>query len=146
MYMRILVVGLSGVLQPEHEPIDAAKPLRWTPLLDEMLRPWKDVRIVVTSSRAKTPTVQELRVLLGPLTPRLFGWTFQILPEEDAISASVRAVNRQLEHLVLFSHDLDLSRQSLNYLKCDPMLGLSSEATQKSVLYWLNTSSPGYCD
>ncbi len=146
MFVRILVMGLSGVLQPANEPIDVKKPMRWLSLLDEMLQPWKDVRIVVTSSRSHTPAVPELRALLGPLSSRLFGYTLQSLPEEEAIAASVRHVSRQLEHMVLVANDFDFSRKSLNYLKCDPMRGLSSPATQEALSTWLKNSTPGYCD
>lgn len=117
MFIRIPVIGLSVVLQPKGEAI--SKPLRWLSLLEEMLRPYKDVRLVVTSSQAHA--VEDLRQLLGPLAPRLYGYTGGFLPEEDAIAASVREVSGQIEHLVLFSSDFDFSRQSLNALRCDPI-------------------------
>lgn len=139
-------MGLSGVLHPEDQPIDTAKPLLWLHILEELLEPWRDVRIVITSSRKQTPQVAELGLQLSSLAPRLFGWTFEILPEEEAIAASVRAVNCQLEHLVLVANDFDFSRRSLNYLLCDPTQGLSSSATREAVESWLSNSSPGCCD
>lgn len=146
MNIRVLVLGLSGVLHPEHEAIDAARPLRWLPLLEELLNPWNDVRLVVTSSRKHTPKVDELRPFLGALAPRLFGYTFHLLPEEDAIAASVRLVNRQLEHMVLSGNNFNFARQCLNHLDCDPSLGISAVATHDALSHWLQSSSTGYCD
>jgi len=73
MYLRLPVVSLSGALQPDNEPMDVTKPLRWAPTLDEMRRPWQDARIEVTYSLTRVPSAEEIRVLLGPLAPRFLG-------------------------------------------------------------------------
>lgn len=145
MYVRVLVTCLSGVLHPENEAIGATTPLRWLPILEELLHPWKDVRIVVASSRLQSAAASELPQLLGSLKPRLFGNTFNFLPEEDAIAASVRVVNGQLEHLVLVADRFDFSRQCLNVVRCNPLQGLSSDVTRGAVSAWLQNSSPGLC-
>lgn len=85
MYLRVLVMGLSGVLHPEDKPIDTAKPLMWLPILEELLEPWRDVRIGITSSRKHTPQVAELRLLLGSLAPRFLAGRLRFFPKKTRL-------------------------------------------------------------
>lgn len=137
----MLVLEFEGVLFPPPEP-PPTREMRWLPVLESLLEPWGDVRLVVTSSRGYTPTAEELRCLLGGLSHRLMGNTIG-MSRGDAVHASVRVINGgQVEHLVLVSCDDELRSGRLNLVVCDPARGISSIAAQATVKAWLRQTAP----
>lgn len=138
---RLLVLEFEGVLFPPTEPPPTRKML-WLPVLESLLEPWEDVRLVVISSHGYTPAVADLRGLLGGLSHRLMGNTIGML-RGDAVDASVRVINGgQVEHLVLVSNDDELRSGRLNLVVCDPALGISSIEVQATVKAWLRQTAP----
>lgn len=137
----MLVLEFEGVLFPPSEP-PPTREMRWLPVLESLLESWEDVRLVVTSSRRYTPTVEDLRGLLGRLGHRLMGNTIG-MSRGDAVDASVRVINGgQVEHLVLVSDDDELRSGRLNLVVCDPALGISSLEVQATVNAWLRQTAP----
>ena len=137
----MLVLEFEGVLFPPPEP-PPPREMRWLSVLESLLEPWEDVRLVVTTSRGYTPTADDLRGLLGGLSHRLMGNTIGML-RGDAVDASVRVINGgQAEHLVLVSDDDELHGRRLNLVRCDPALGISSIEVQATVKAWLRQTAP----
>lgn len=137
---RILLVELDGVLGHMRRANSSVTELPWLPLLADLLRPWSDVRIVVTSAGPNPPPVSDLPRLLGELAPRLQGNTF-LMPRVDATHAAAQVNNEQVEHMVLVSNAFGLGGGRLNVLECDPELGLSSSHIQEMLTQWLRATA-----
>lgn len=139
---RLLVIEFEGVLMPAGQALAHPVDLIWRPILEALLRPWADVRIVVTTGRQPPPAASELPQLLGHLSDRLCGNTFG-MNRQDAIPAAVALINRaQFIHLVLVSDATGLLKRRLNVVECNPELGLSAEETRVSVARWLRETAP----
>lgn len=89
--MRILYLGISGVLHPSasiYELVHRASP--WAsghsayeavPWLASALVPWPDVKVVLTSTQPKVLGLSFVLDKLGPLAERVVGYTFADLTE-----------------------------------------------------------------
>jgi hypothetical protein len=139
---RLLVIEFEGVLMPAGQALGNPVDLIWRPILEALLRPWPDVRIVVTTGRQPPSAASELSQLLGPLRDRLCGNTFG-MNRQDAIPAAVALINgAQFVHLVLVSDATGLPKHRLNVVECNPELGLFAEETRLSVARWLHDTAP----
>lgn len=139
---RMLVIEFEGVLMPAGQVLAHPVDLIWAPILEELLQPWPDVRIVVTNGRQPPPAASELPQLLGPLRDRVCGNTCG-MNRQDAIPAAVALVNgAQFVHLVLVSDATGLPTRRLNVVECNPELGLFAEETRQLVARWLRETAP----
>lgn len=139
---RLLVIEFEGVLMPAGQVLAQPADLVWAPILQTLMEPWHDVRIVVTTGRQPPPAASELPQLLGSLSGRLCGNTFG-MNRQDAIPAAVALINgAQLIHLVLVSDATGLPKRRLNVVECNPELGLSADETRVSVARWLRETAP----
>lgn len=139
---RLLVIEFEGVLMPAGRVLAQPADLVWAPILETLLEPWNDLRIVVTTGRKPPPAASELPQLLGPLSDRLCGNTFG-MNRQDAIPAAVALINgAQFIHMVLVSDATGLPTRRLNVVECNPELGLSAEETRVSVARWLRETAP----
>lgn len=139
---RLFVIEFEGVLMPAGQVLAQPADLVWAPILQTLMGPWHDVRIVVTTGGQPPPAVSKLPQLLGPLSDRLCGNTFG-MNRQDAIPAAVALVNgAQFVHLVLVSDATGLPKHRLNVVECIPHMGLSAEETRESVARWLRETAP----
>lgn len=71
---RIIFLDFDGVMHPPNCP--SRRFFEKLPLLERLLRPYRDVQIVVASSWRRTRTLDELRDLFSPaMRPRVVGAT-----------------------------------------------------------------------
>jgi hypothetical protein len=141
---RMLFLDFDGVLHPldKVELLHPDKWFVWAPLLEDLLRPWPDVQIMVHSSWRNTFTNDELRQLLKSLAPRVVGGTSS-LPKALSIEAALNSSRPPVtSHLVLDDDARLATHRGLNVIVCNPKLGISSHETQAELRAWLETSAP----
>jgi hypothetical protein len=114
----------------------------WAPLLEDLLRAWPDVQIMVHSSWRDTFINDEIRQLLKGLAPRVVGSTSS-LPKALSIKAALESSRPPVtSHLVLDDDARLATHPELNVVVCDLKLGISSQATQDDLRSWLEASAP----
>lgn len=100
----VLYLGVGGVLQPSRstyslvygrDPFeDGHSPYECAPLLDELLRGWPAVRIVLTSVRPWRHGLPAVLEALGPgLAQRVIGYTFEDLTTKARFGKSQRHIS-----------------------------------------------------
>lgn len=100
----VLYLGVGGVLQPSRstyssvygrDPFeDGHSPYEWAPLLDEMLRGWPALRIVLTSVRPWRHGLSAVLEASGPgLANRVIGYTFEDLTTKARLGKSQRHIS-----------------------------------------------------
>ncbi|MFK4705895.1 hypothetical protein ABIC83_002734 [Roseateles asaccharophilus] len=150
--LRFLSVDLDGVLHgaDAHFAVEDIKvPLQalraaglfvHLELLDEILAPHPEVKLLVHSSWRLTHNDDELRELLGPLGDRFIGATIRELDRQ--LSIFEFAVTRQLkpeQYRVLDDQVELLEELGDAVIACDPELGLSAPAARQALEAWLNS-------
>lgn len=99
--VHVLYLGIGGVLQPSkstytwvhgRDPFqDGHEPYECVPLLEELLKGWPDVRIVLTSVRPWSHGLPAVLEALGPgLAQRVLGYTFDDLTTKARFGKSQR--------------------------------------------------------
>lgn len=136
---RLLFLDFDGVLHPL-APSRALHPhgwFCWLPILEELLRPWPDVDVVVHSSWRTHFSDPELRQLLEGLSNRLIG-SVPPTPKAVAIESVLKANMGYYNSYIVLDDDVRLARNTtLQVILCDPVLGLSSKKTQAALSQWL---------
>jgi hypothetical protein len=138
--MTTLFTDFDGVFHPaDAATFDAAGQLvtdarlfAWLPVLVDILAPYPEVRIVVSSDWRRLLDDAGLKRVLGPLAPRFAGvvqtWGAS---RADEILAEVR--RRQLTRwLALDDHPtvVAASRHNARFIACEPDTGLSALPVQ----------------
>ncbi|KKB69385.1 hypothetical protein BBMA_3915 [Burkholderia pseudomallei MSHR1079] len=136
----VLFTDFDGVLHAADEPaLDSnGRPIAnerlfaWLPILADILEPYPQVRLVVSSDWRRLLDDENLRLVLGPLGSRFAGivetWGTS---RADEILAEVR--RRNLTHwLAVDDHPsvLGVSRRDSRFIPCEPDAGLSAPAVQ----------------
>lgn len=131
--MRILFLGIDGVLHPLEDSENQAGWLRWLPTLESLIDTAPDVNVVVHSTWRYMYTDEELRTLLRGLGHRFVGSTPRA-PRAQAIEMVLQA-NRGIvdSHLVLDDDPSEFNAGRLNLVLCDPQRGLSAAASAQLV-------------
>jgi len=138
---RLMFIDFDGVLHPMDEVHRPAGWFRWLPVLADLLAPWPDVRLVIHSSWRYEYSDTELRVLMGPLSSRVFG-SVPPLPREQAIENFLQANKAKVvSHLVLDDDAREFTAGRLNLVLCDSLEGLTQRRVQDRVRHWLATTA-----
>lgn len=136
----VLFTDFDGVLHAADEPaLDSTGRLianerlfAWLPILADILEPYPQVRLVVSSDWRRLLDDDNLRRVLGPLAPRFAGiveiWGAS---RADEILAEVRR-RRLTNWLAVDDHPsvLIASRRDTRFIPCAPDAGLSAPAVQ----------------
>lgn len=140
--MRILFLGIDGVLHPLEDSNNQAGWLRWLPTLESLIDTAPDVRVVVHSAWRYMYTDEKLRTLLRGLGHRFVGSTPHG-PRGQAIEMVLQANRGAVDsHLVLDHDPREFSAGGLNLVLCDPQRGISAPVTQAAIATWLRTTAP----
>lgn len=136
----VLFTDFDGVLHAADEPaLDSTGRLianerlfAWLPILADILGPYPQVRLVVSSDWRRLLDDENLRLVLGPLGSRFAGivetWGTS---RADEILAEVRR-RKLTQWLAIDDHPsvLAASRRDARFIPCAPDAGLSAPAVQ----------------
>lgn len=140
----MLFLDFDGVLRPIRErgavayaaQMSNREALLWADILSEMLEPYAEVRILVSSDRRFSANDDILTALLGPL-----GWRFSGIVENYDESSRAKEIwteasNRRLTRWLAIDDHPSVSEASTNeprFIVCEPNLGLSSPLVQNEI-------------
>jgi hypothetical protein len=143
MTAPVLFLDFDGVLHPENaarmdwriERIVGENLFCWLPLLEKLLAPYPELRILVTSDWRRHFSNESLKDLLGPLGSRFLDVVLTYSPsryEEIATEADKRQLQRWL---ALDDHSSVQEAAAANerLIWCPPAEGLSSERVQREL-------------
>lgn len=145
--MRVLFLDFDGVLHPvsalqwfamglpTNEVIRRGKLFRWTWVLDELLEPHSDVRIVVHSSWRLLHDDALMPMFLGPLGDCYAGITFGA-GRWEGIDMVVQQ-NGLVDYRILDDHPEEFPAGLSELITCDSELGVYDKAVQHQILAWL---------
>ncbi|WP_170291464.1 HAD domain-containing protein [Dechloromonas hortensis] len=147
MASKVLYLDFDGVLHPDGtEAIDdrgrlIANPalFSWLPVLVELLKPFPEVRIIVSSDWRRLFDDAALIRLLGPLGNRFAGVVERIAPpraQEILHDAQTRGLS---DWIALDDHRSvhQAARMDPRFIACEPVLGVTSDQVQLAVRMWL---------
>lgn len=146
----VLFTDFDGVLHAADEPaLDGAGRLRanaklfvWLPILVNILQPYPEVQIVISSDWRRLLDDENLRRVLGPLGPRFAGivetWG---VSRADEILTEVRR-RRLTRWLALDDHPsvASASRRDARFIACAPDTGMSAVEVQSALRSRLATT------
>jgi hypothetical protein len=145
--MRVLFLDFDGVLHPIsvlrwfemrlplETIIQRAGLFRWTWILNDLLEPYPDVRIIVHSSWRLLHRESVLPNFMGPLGSRFAGST----KGDERWQGIERAVqqNRLSEFRILDDHPEHFPVGLSELIVCDSELGVYDEAVRNQLRAWL---------
>ncbi|GAB3630344.1 hypothetical protein PTE30175_03584 [Pandoraea terrae] len=135
-----LFVDFDGVLHPFGEPIFdehcryLGNPVLfcWAPILDQLLAPYPDVRVIVSSDWRRIFDDANLIKLLGPLGPRFVGvvQSYQSTRAEEILAEARRRA--LVEWLAIDDHPsvAQASVSERRFIACAPDSGISASSVQ----------------
>lgn len=140
--MRIISLDFDGVLHPAGDASPPEDRFKWLPILEKLLEPSKDVRLLIHSSWRYEYTDQELRNLLGPLNGRFAG-SAPRMPRETAIEYVVQGNKGVIKHLLVLDDEArEFSNGRLELILCGPATGISALEVQEKIAEWLARTAP----
>lgn len=147
MIARYLYLDFDGVLHPDgSEAIDERGRLidnpvlfSWLPVLTELLEPFPEVRIIVSSDWRRLFDDAALIKLLGPLGIRFVGVVEHISPPRDQ-EILHDALQRGLQDWIALDDHRSVheaARTDPRFIACAPATGITGETVQLAVRAWL---------
>ncbi|QKM44057.1 hypothetical protein HI792_15875 [Ralstonia solanacearum] len=146
----VLFTDFDGVLHAADEPaLDGAGHLRananlfvWLPILVDILQPYPEVQIVVSSDWRRLLDDDNLKRVLGPLGPRFAGIveTWGVSRADDILTEVRR--RRLTRWLAIDDHPsvAIASRRDARFIACAPDAGLSAVEVQAALRSRLATA------
>lgn len=146
----ILFLDFDGVLHAVRQThIDRggeSHPFCWLPILSELLEPYPEVKIIVSSDWRCSTSDEELKQLLGPLAGRFLGVVqeYDALSRAEEIFAEVRRRNLT-RWLAVDDHPSVVSARSEEprFVACEAAFGISSTAVQEELRAKLEQHAAG---
>jgi len=149
--MTTLFLDFDGVLHPPgtHSSIDYlrtrdARLFIWLPTLSQILAPYPEVQIIVSSDWRTTNDDEDLRQILGPLGPRFAGIT-DGFSEESRVAEILELVEmRGLTRWVALDDHPSVrvaSETDARFLWCSPERGISDPQVQRALQARLSVSA-----
>lgn len=142
---RVVFLDFDGVLHPAGLPPYDEPPASfvstgffgWLPALVQVLRPHPDVAIVVHSTWRYTHDVDELRLLLGTLRPRVVGATPRG-PRYESIEWWLHANPLFVSHRILDDDAREFpTPPPPELILCDPTTGVAAPGVLAKLRIWL---------
>lgn len=145
----ILYLDFDGVVHALSEPalshnfklLDNPNLFKWIPILEQILEPYPEVRIVVSSDWRRLFDDNSLKRLLGPAIALRFAGIVEIAEKSRANEILTDAARRGLtQWLALDDHPsvVEASRTDVRFIVCEPETGLSSRTVQATLKTRLN--------
>lgn len=143
MTAPVLFLDFDGVLHPEKAArldrrlgrIVGENMFCWLPLLETLLAPYPELRILVTSDWRRHLSNESLKDLLGPLGSRFLDVVLTYSPSRyEEIATEVD--KRQLQHWLALDDHLSVQEaagSNERLIWCPPDKGLSSERVQREL-------------
>lgn len=106
------------------------------PILDELLKPFPDLQILVSSDWRLVVDDDTLKQLLGPLSTRFSGVMEITVPSRaDAIKEEARR-RRLSKWLALDDHSTvaKVAKTDARFIVCDPIVGIASSDVQQELV------------
>lgn len=139
----VLFLDFDGVVHALGEPaldedfhlLDNPNLFAWLPILEEVLFPFPNVQIIISSDWRRLVEDENLIRLLGPLGPRFLG-VVEIFGATRAEEVLREAQRRRLTHWLAIDDHPSVaiaSSQDARFIVCEPETGLSSELVQSEL-------------
>ena len=141
--MKVLFLDFDGVLHALGESafdenfkwIHNPNLFQWIPILDRILEPYPDVRIIVSSDWRCLLDDENLKHVLGPLGPRFEGVVEgRVFSRAEEIRSEVK--RRKIHHwLAIDDHQTvaQAGRSDDHFVVCNSSKGLSQHSTQEEL-------------
>ncbi|MBU1363877.1 MAG: hypothetical protein KKE51_08655 [Gammaproteobacteria bacterium] len=145
----ILYLDFDGVVHALGEPalndnfklLDNPNLFKWLPILEQILEPYPEVRIVISSDWRRLFDDDSLKRLLGPAISHRFAGIVEVAEKSRANEILMDAAQRGLtDWLALDDHPtvVEASRTDIRFIVCKPETGLSSRTVQATLKTRLN--------
>lgn len=133
----------TPALDEDFRPIDNPALFQWLPILERILAPFPDVKIIISSDWRALMDDPTLIRLLGSLGPRFDG-VVEIRRSPRAEELLLEATRRGLEHwIALDDHTSVRESDDPRFVRCDPLMGISDPNVQAELEAKLRTMRAG---
>jgi hypothetical protein len=145
--MRVLLLDFDGVTHPIGGQPGATLPFVYLPALEDLVRKWADVHIVISSSWREHHTLEELREFFSEdLRQRVIGVTPLIQCEagrgqrQKECHAWLRLNAPEAAWIAIDDEALHYDESSDPVVICDPLKGLSDPAVLVKIERWMKVA------
>ena len=115
-----------------------AKLFCWLPILADLLAPYPDVRIIVSSDWARLFDDEALAKLLGPLCARFAG-IVEVRGQGRRLDIERDVAKRGLTRWIALDDD-DSCKRAKRFIRCNPQFGVSEERVRQRLARTLANS------
>lgn len=143
---KALFLDFDGVLHAAIGPTSAMKRFVWAPLLDEILRPFHSVEVVVHASARDHTDIATITTQLGPLGCRVVDAVPRKVERYEAICAWLAGHSDVTDYRILDDEPREFPTNLPQLILCNPRTGISDMAIQRQLITWLSDTSASHAD